>query len=53
MRSPAEDAGTDEKVEYRHLLDALRERLAAAEGSGELTQPEALALKIRLDNVPA
>ena len=53
LRSPAEDAGTDEKVEYRHLLDALRERLAAAEGSGELTQPEALALKIRLDNVPA
>mgnify|MGYP004530568381 CR=1 FL=1 len=52
LRSPAEDAGTDEKVEYRHLLDALRERLAAAEGSGELTQPEALALKIRLDNVP-
>lgn len=53
LRSPAEDAGTDEKVEYSHLLAALRERLAEAESNGELTRTEALALKILLDNVPA
>ena len=52
LRSPAEDAGTDEKVEYSHLLAALRERLAEAESNGELTRTEALALKILLDNVP-
>ena len=53
LQSPAEDAAVNEKMEYIHQISALREQLAAADGSGELTRPEQLVLRYWLDHAPA
>ena len=53
LQSPAEDAAVNEKMEYIHQISALREQLAAADGSGELTRPEKLTLQYWLDHAPA
>ena len=52
LKRPSDGASADEIIEYDHLIAALREQLAAALDTAEITRPEYALLQLMLARIP-